>query len=385
MRIEQKNWSIMSKNLIGLHKYELDTPCLIIDLDALQFNLLTMQQHASQHNIHVRPHCKTHKCSKLAALQMKLGAIGLCTTKISEAAVLIQKGLSSVLITSPVVTPYKIAAFTELALLAPDTLIVTDNTQNAFDLNEAGQKIKQKINVLVDVDAGIGRTGVAAERALELGFNIQQSPWLKFMGIQCYAGNLQHIHAYEERKLKSLAVMSMAGKLALEFKKQGLPCPIVTGTGTGTYDIDYLVPEVTEIQPGSYTVMDVEYAGIGSKETPAAFGNFKPAMTLLTTVISHNRPEHVTVDAGTKSIYVDGSNKPKIINRHQLVYDWAGFGDEHGKITALPGGTLPQNGDVLELIVPHCDPTINLHDKFHIIQNGHVVDTWEIDMRGKSQ
>lgn len=204
------------------------------------------------------------------------------------------------------------------------------------------------------------------------------------MGIQCYAGNLQHIHSFSERRSKSLHIMEMASDLVKSFRGIGLNCSILTGSGTGTYDIDVEATEVTEIQPGSYTVMDVQYASIGSMNNEREFNAFKPAMTLLTTVISNNRTEHVTVDAGTKSIYVD-NHKPEIISHQGLQYDWGGFGDEHGKVSALNGSQLPGYGEVLELVVPHCDPTINLFDQFYIVENDVVVDVWDIDLRGKSQ
>lgn len=364
---------------------ELDTPCLVIEKSALEFNLKVMRQHSQDTKVNIRPHVKTHKCSKLAKLQIEYGAIGISAAKVSEAEVLIDAGINNILITSPVVTVTKIKRLMSCIKKAPETIVVVDNENNLHDLNEAGQAIQSKINVLIDLDPGIGRTGIKPEQALNFALKIGQFKWLNLMGIQCYAGNLQHINSYEERKNRSLQVMEMASKVVKQFKASGIPCPILTGTGTGTYDIDVAASEVTEIQPGSYTVMDVEYSIIGSKTNRTSFTTFKPAMTLLTTVISSNRPEHVTVDSGTKSIYFDIKNKPEIISHQGLHYDWGGFGDEHGKITADKGVELPGNGEIIELIVPHCDPTINLYDKFYIANNGVIEDIWEIDLRGKSQ
>lgn len=370
---------------IGLHKYDLDTPCLVIDVDALQDNLNVMQQHGLHHHVNIRPHAKTHKCSQLAKLQMQFGAIGICATKISEAEVLVSHGIMDVLITSPIITKQKLKKLAHLLLAAPQLLVVTDNINNVFDLNQIGESIRQSVRVLVDIDPGIGRTGVNPAQALELAMAIEQCPWLTLQGIQCYAGNLQHILSYEERRKKSIAVMRMAAQVLNLFREHHLQCSILTGSGTGTYDIDVAVPEVTEIQPGSYAVMDVEYYAIGSKHNATAFPVFKHAMTLLTSVIGSNRQEHVTVDAGTKSVYVDSSHKPQIINFKNLQYDWGGFGDEHGKVTAIDHANLPRQGEVLELIVPHCDPTINLFDKFYITKQDVVIDVWNIDMRGKAQ
>lgn len=376
----------MDNSSIGLHKYQLDTPCLVISKPALESNLELMRQHGANNHVSIRPHCKTHKCSKLARLQIEHGAIGVCVAKVSEAEVLVEQGIHNILITSPVVTKTKIAKLIACVKQSPSLIVVIDNEENAAQLNHAAQSINTTINVLVDLDSGIGRTGVALDNALALGEKIHRMEWLKLVGIQCYAGNLQHITSFDERRNQSLQIMQQASEMVKTFKAKGLPCPILTGTGTGTYNIDIEASEVTEIQPGSYTVMDVEYAAIESKGGASSFTTFKPAMTLLTTVISSNRKEHVTVDAGTKSIYVDATNKPRIISHNDLQYDWGGFGDEHGKITSSNNGPLPINNDVIELIVPHCDPTINLYDKFYITdQNDRVIDVWEIDMRGKSQ
>ncbi|QMT61194.1 DSD1 family PLP-dependent enzyme [Legionella sp. PC997] len=374
----------MLKRTIGLKKTELDTPCLLIDKNILKSNLETMRTHSIENKVNVRPHCKTHKCSKLAKLQIEFGAIGVCVAKISEAEVLIRNGIPNVLITSPIVTNNKISRLISCLEQAPSTLIVVDNKENLAALNEAGAHNRKMIHVLVDVDPGIGRTGVKPENALNFALEMNQFPWLKLMGIQCYAGNLQHILSFDERKSKSLQTMQMASDLIKIFRENGLNCPILTGSGTGTYDIDVEATEITEIQPGSYAVMDVQYTSIGSQRNPNQFNTFKPALTLLTTVISNNRAEHVTVDAGTKSIYVD-QYKPQIISHQGLEYDWGGFGDEHGKITAVKGTQLPGHGDVLELMVPHCDPTINLFDQFFITEHNIVVDIWDIDLRGKCQ
>lgn len=375
----------MSIQPIGLNKFELDTPCLTVDINVLKTNLKTMQQHGLENNIHIRPHCKTHKCSKLAELQIEYGAIGVCAAKISEAEILIHHGIPNLLITSPIVAPNKISRLINCIEISPNTMVVVDNEQNIIALSKAAELIKKKINVLVDLNSGIGRTGVNYDCALDFAFKISKLKWLNLVGIQCYAGNLQHITSFTERKIASLQIMKSASEMMIKFKKHGLPCYILTGTGTGTYDIDIEATEITEIQPGSYTLMDVEYSKIGSKNNSESFTEFGHAMTLLTTVISNNQQTHVTVDAGTKSIYVDNNHQPKIISHNGLQYDWGGFGDEHGKITTINNSALPNIGDVLELVVPHCDPTINLFDKFFITEYDKVIDIWDIDLRGKSQ
>lgn len=362
---------------------EMDTPCLTIDLDKLKENISLMQKYADQMGVAVRPHCKTHKCSRIAKMQIEAGAIGISAAKLSEAESLIKQGIRNILITSPIVSEPKLNRLMSCLEKAPELLLVLDNPQNAEALNQLGQALNQPIQVLIDLDPGIGRTGIHPTTALEFANFLQKKPWLHLQGIQCYAGNLQHVPNYQERKTLSLKTMEIASEVFRELKPLFPDLHILTGSGTGTFDIDPEASEVTEIQPGSYTVMDVQYERIGSKENNEHFNHFQNALTLLTTVISSNKAEHVTVDAGTKAIYFDPNYKPRIISHPHLSYDWAGFGDEHGKITGM--SPLPGNAEVIEMIVPHCDPTINLYDQFVIVQNNEVIDVWDIDLRGKSQ
>jgi D-serine deaminase-like pyridoxal phosphate-dependent protein len=366
-----------------MNKFELDTPCLVIDKKALMHNIKHMQRQVSQASKALRPHIKTHKCSTLAKLQVEHGALGVAAAKVSEALVLAEQGLKHTLITSPVVTEAKIENLITCQKQDAGLMVVCDSMDNASHLNQAMQDTGLVLHVLVDLDPGVARTGVSAEQALILGTHIHHAcSHLNLLGIQCYAGNLQHVHDFDAREQASSSVMEKASAVRRAFLEQNLPCEILTGSGTGTYDIDLAFPDVTEVQPGSYTVMDMEYRNIASRDNPKAFDVFKPAMTMLVTVISANHDTHVTVDAGTKSLYFDPVTKPWVISHPGLHYDWGGFGDEHGKITADKGVVLPKVGEVLELIVPHCDPTINLHEQLIITEDNHVEDVWKIDMRG---
>ena len=263
-------------------------------------------------------------------------------------------------------------------------MVVVDNPTNARMLNEAARKQGSRLSVLVDLDPGMGRTGVPFREGLALGQWIESLPALRLRGIQCYAGHAQHIVSFEERRDFSVGWMKQAAEVFRLFQANKLPAEIFTGSGTGTSEIDCRVPEVTDLQAGSYTLMDTEYINIGSSQDPQKFEKFPPALTLLTTVISTSRREFFTVDAGLKALYHHGPG-PSV---HQpggfgLRYDWAG--DEHGKVfLADPGGKF-EIGQVLELVVSHCDPTVNLFDSFYITRNGIVTDVWPIDMRGKCQ
>lgn len=370
---------MLKDNAIGKNKYSLDTPVLVIDKNKLINNLTRMQNFAKSKNIDVRPHAKTHKCSTLCKLQLDSGAVGVCVTKVSEAYALAKTGITGILITSPIITLAKINVLLEVLKLSPDTMLIVDNFDNALMLNDCMSKHGIKLTVLLDVDGGIGRTGCGFEDAVILAKQINNLSNLCFKGIQCYAGHIQHIKSISERSVASRLILEKAGMIKKQLNQDGINCKIQTGSGTGTFSIDATIETVTEIQPGSYAVMDQEYSDIEFDSD-----KYLPAMTMLTTVISANHTTHVTVDAGTKALYKVDTN-PKVISHKNLYYDWDGFGDEHGKVTALVGTKLPKLGEVLELVVAHCDPTINLFDKFYITENDVVIEVWDIDLRGKCQ
>lgn len=356
----------------------IDTPALILDRGLLLDNIKTMQDFADQHQKAVRPHAKTHKCTQVAKLQHHMGAVGISVTKPSEAEVMAQAGISGILITSPVVTPLKIDRLMRVCAQSPDTQVVVDHLENVDQLNQAVKNCGiAALSVLVDLDAGIGRTGIAFDQALPLAQAIARSSHLNLVGIQCYAGHIQHLQTQSERQKASTQILLEAShiKKAIE-DATGLNNLIQTGSGTGTYAVDCQLDAITEIQPGSYVVMDQEYLSLQS-DLP----HFQPAMQMITSVISANHPTHVTVDAGLKALYKDPT-PPRITYPKGLHYDWDLFGDEHGKVT---GENLPACQDALSMIVPHCDPTINLFDQFYIIENNELVDVWPIDLRGKSQ
>jgi D-serine deaminase-like pyridoxal phosphate-dependent protein len=373
--VERMDWK-------GVSKWNLDTPCLVVDQDKLAQNVRAMQAHVSRFGKNLRPHAKTHKCSRIAKMQMEAGAVGICVAKVSEAEVLVRSGLKGTLITSPVVTDYKIAGLLECLSLDPDLMVVVDNLLNAQKLNDEAKRRGLRLNVLVDLDPGMGRTGVPFEDGPALGQSIHSLPGLRLLGVQCYAGHVQHIASFEERLRTSLGWMGEAANVVRQFREKGLPCKIFTGSGTGTFEIDNGVPELTDLQAGSYTMMDAEYLSIGSSENPSRFENFSPALTLLTSVVNTNHTDHVTVDAGLKALYHDGAT-PYVLNptSPDLKYKWRG--DEHGQISFQTGSVSFELGDVLELVVSHCDPTVNLFDVLFMTRNDMVTDIWPVDMRGK--
>ncbi|MCX5906827.1 MAG: DSD1 family PLP-dependent enzyme [Deltaproteobacteria bacterium] len=372
------------KDYRGISKWNLDTPCLVVAEEVLEQNIQAMKEHLASFGKQLRPHAKTHKCSQIAKKQMASGCAGICVAKVGEAEGLIAGEVKKILITSPVVTDQKIARLLDCLAVAPELIVVVDNDDNARKLNEAAKSRGLRLNVLVDLDPGNGRTGVRFQDGMALGRLVAGLPSLRLRGIQCYAGQVQHLLSFEERTRTSMGWMNQAAAVVREFRKQGLPCDVFTGSGTGTSEIDCRVPELTDLQTGSYTLMDAEYINIGSSQDPARFTKFPPALTLLTTVICTNQANCVTVDAGLKALYHHGGT-PFVLNPADagLQYDW--WGDEQGKITFSDPAKKPKLGQVLELVVSHCDPTVNLFDQFYVTRKGLVTDVWPIDLRGRCQ
>lgn len=363
------------------NKFALDTPCLVLDIDLLERNLETMQRTVERAGKSIRPHAKTHKCSALAKKQIEAGAVGSCAAKLTEAEALAAAGLKNILITCPVVTPHKIERLANLAAEDPTIMVVVDNSKNVTMLDEAMRNRGETLNVLLDLDVGLDRTGVKPADALAVAEHIETCNNLRLRGIQAYAGHVQHISTYKERRETSLRCLDSAAQAFRDLEAAYKTCNIFSASGTGTFDIDLAIPELTELQVGSYAVMDAEYLAVGSETDDTRFVPFEPALRLLTTVISVGRAGFVTVDAGLKSLYKDGA-VPRVITPEYagLTYDW--FGDEYGKVACPRESELPPLGTVLELVVSHCDPTINLFDKYFLTRGEEVIGTWQIDLRG---
>ncbi len=367
-----------------MKKYQLDTPCLVVDLEILEQNLKAMQDAVSASGKQLRPHAKTHKCSVIAKKQLAMGAIGICAAKVSEAEALVEAGIDGILITGPVVTSTKVARLLELLGRSPSLMTVVDHPDNVSLLNDALRERGLRMDVLLDIDVGLHRTGVPADRALELADRVFDCGHLRLKGIQAYAGQVQHIPDYEARLNASHASLENAIRVFRALKVKASACTIFSASGTGTYDIDVAILELTELQVGSYVLMDAEYLAIGSKEDANQFSAFCPALRLLTSVVSVNERGFVTVDAGLKALYRDGGIPRVTTPKYEsLQYDW--FGDEYGRLSAKEGELLPELGEVVELIVSHCDPTVNQFDCYYVVRDDEVVDTWLIDLRGKSQ
>jgi D-serine deaminase-like pyridoxal phosphate-dependent protein len=371
-----------------MKKTDLDTPCLILDIDIFEKNLILMRDYALDYDKMLRPHVKTHKCSAIAQQQLaEGGCAGLCTAKISEAQKLIECGITNILVTSPIVTNTKIKNLFDCLTQAPELMVVVDNKENAELLSATAVAHNNEfpLGILIDINPQMGRTGVDYDKALPLAEFVNTLPGLQLKGIQCYAGLVQHIKDFEERQTSSLELMNKAAEVFNKMLKAGLPVKIFSGTGTGTFDIDTQIPEITDLQVGSYCVMDAEYCNIGSKKDKDNFLTFKPSLSLLTSVISVNQNDFVTVDAGLKALYFTPEAPPYVLNPIGKGWRYEWFGDEQGKIFFDHQDMKPHLGDVIELSASHCDPTINLYDFIWIVRDGEVIDKWPIDLRGCSQ
>jgi D-serine deaminase-like pyridoxal phosphate-dependent protein len=361
---------------------DLPTPALLIDLDRMEGNLRKMAGDAKQMNVGVRPHAKTHKCPIIAKMQMDLGAVGICTAKVSEAEVMVAAGVDKVLITSPVVTPGKISRVIELARQSDGIQMVVDNAKTIEDFNAAAKVAGVKLRVVLDLDTGTKRTGVATGApALALARQIDRAESLQFDGLQNYAGHLMHLVGHDVRKKLSDETAGRAIETKRMIEKSGIKVDVLSGGGTGTFDIDGAIDDVTDLQVGSYLFMDAQYRKIGDIDSDV-FDYFDPSLFVLVTAISQPVPERITVDAGYKAFASDDA-LPEFRDITGVTYRWGG--DEHGIILLDNPSQTMKLGDKMQMMVSHCDPTVNLYDYYHPVRDGQVHELWPVAARGRSQ
>ena len=366
-----------------LTRADIPTPALLLDLDAFDANVAKMAAHLSQRGKRFRPHGKTHKCPDIAKALVRAGAVGTCAAKLSEAEVFAASGVKGVLVTTQVVGRRKIERAVALAQKHPDTIFVVDDPQVVRDLNDAaGARRGRPAVVNVAVDLLFGRTGIAAgEPALELGRIIASLKHVRLAGIQAYDGGASHTVGFEARQERSRASMAQAVETRRLFDAAGIPCPLLSCGSTGTYNIDSEIDGVTELQPGSFMFMDVDYNRIGGQDGPV-YRDFQNALTVITTVVSR-RTNVAIVDGGYKAFATDRPFTPEVKGIDGIAYAWAG--DEHGRLDLTSASADVKLGDRLELIVPHCDPSVNLYDRLYALRGDRVDAVWPIAARGMSQ
>lgn len=358
------------------------TPVLVLDLDVLESNIAAMARNCRGTGIDLRPHAKTHKSVRIARLQLDAGAVGICCATIGEAEVMVRAGIPGVLITSPVVQPANIKRLVQLNENNPDLMCVVDHPDNVRAIAEAATAASTVLSLLVDVDVGLGRTGASTTAdVVKLAKQIERTGGVEFAGVQGYAGHLQHIETFAARAELAADGIAKMGELVRALTDAGLAPSIVSGGGTGTHDIDSHGGVFTELQAGSYAVMDVEYACIEWNPGDPTKLPFGAALFVRTTVISNNAAGMVTTDAGLKRFATDGP-RPRIARGAPEGSTYALTGDEHGCVVFSDASQSLPLGAALECIVPHCDPTVNLYDHFHCVRGDKLVAIWPVDARG---
>lgn len=361
---------------IGTPLADVDTPALLLELDPFEANLRKLAESLAGRAVKVRPHAKSHKCPQIAMRQIALGAVGVCCQKVSEAEALVEGGVADVLIANEVVGPVKL---TRLAALAREAHIAVcaDNPGNVKALDAAAREYGVTLDVLVEINVGANRCGVEpGEPAVKLAKQIASCASLRFGGLQAYHGSAQHLRKVTERRAAIEGAVARVKETRECLAQAGIPCPKVTGAGTGTYLFEAASSVYDELQPGSYIFMDADYAR--NDWTESGIPRFEHSLFVWTTVMSRTTAERAIVDAGLKASSID-SGMPRIADGGPAEYVKAS--DEHGviQVNGAPGYAV---GDKLKLIPGHCDPTVNLYDHYICIRNGRVVAIWPITARG---
>lgn len=360
------------------HKDELPTPALIVELDPFEANLAKMSAHLKSAGRGFRPHGKTHKCPEVAKRCIAAGAAGACAAKLSEAEAFAEGGVRGILVTTAVVGEAKIRRAADLARRQPDTIFCVDDADNARQLSEAARGLK--LNLAIDLWVG-KRTGIApGAPAAALAEALAKLPNVRFQGLQAYCGYASHVNGFERRKQSSQEAMALAVDTRRQIEARGIASPWLSGGSTGTYNIDSTIDGVSEIQPGSFLFMDIDYRKIGG-ESGDVYDDFRASLFVICTVVSRPQPRVAIVDGGYKAFATDRGYGPEARDRPDLAYRFAG--DEHGAVE-MSGNEL-KLGDRVEFFVPHCDPTVNLYDRMYAVRGGNVVAEWPITARGRSQ
>jgi D-serine deaminase-like pyridoxal phosphate-dependent protein len=367
---------------VGISKWDLDTPALCVDLDAMEANIRKAQAVLTRNGVAARPHAKTHKCAAIARLQLAAGAVGICTAKLSEAEALHAQGIDKICMTTSSVSVGKIRRAMQLRKSNAQFIQAVDYAPNARDLSAAAEEAGIVADVVIDVAVGT-RSGVPpGDEALALAKLVDTLPNLKLRGLLSYDGGAQHINGFAARKERALHGLEANVKVYEAMKAAGLSTEIFSGGGTGTYSVQHLTPGFTDVQVGSYIFMDMQYLAIGSEDGDPVYKDFVPSLTVVATVLNNRFPGRLTTDAGAKALTL---NVPRAGVIGEPGMDYNAGSDEFGVITFKEASKTYDIGDRLEMIVPHCDPVVNLYDQIYGTRKDRVEVVWPITARGKSQ
>ena len=363
---------------IGMAADGVDTPALLVDLDAFEHNIALMAKMVASFGVNHRPHAKTHKSPDVARRQIAAGAVGQCCQKVGEAEVLVAGGIEDVLVSNQVVGPRKLDRLAALARQARIGVCV-DDAGNIEDINAAAKRFGSTVEVLVEVDIGAGRCGVMpGAPAVVLAKKIDAASNLKFGGLQAYQGRAQHIRGHGERKVAIDKAGALVKETVAKLTAAGLDCRLVTGAGTGTFQFEARSGVWNELQAGSYCFMDADYS-LNLSEDGEFFDTFRQSLFVLATVMSHPTRDRAVLDAGLKASSID-AGLPRIADLLDVTY--VGASDEHGTLALGVKAPEIKLGDKLRLIPGHCDPTVNLHDWYVGIRGGVVESLWPVAARG---
>ena len=363
----------------------IDTPALVIDLDAMERNLAAMAEFARTHGMRLRPHAKMHKSGRIALLQMAAGAVGVCVQKVSEAEALADAGVTDIFVSNEVVAPAKLARLAALAGRVK-LAVAVDSALGVQRLADALRAAGTALDVFVEIDVGQGRCGVAPAAAGALAHQVvaHAAPGgegMRFAGLQAYHGRAQHLRRVAEREAAIHHAVALVRAAQASITSAGIACPLVTGAGSGSFGFEAVSGVYGELQPGSYLFMDADYA---DNEAATDVPRFEHALFVKSQVMSHGS-SHAVIDAGHKSHAID-SGLPRVWSLSGAVgCDFANGGDEHG-ILLSHGDALPALGATVWLVPGHCDPTVNLHE--HLVgvrgglADGTVEELFPVDARG---
>jgi 3-hydroxy-D-aspartate aldolase len=360
---------------VGAALGDVDTPALLLELDAFEHNLQRMTFAVRGAKVRLRPHAKSHKCPEIALRQIQAGAVGVCCQKVSEAEAMVDGGVTDVFVSNEIVGRRKLERLAALAKRARVSVCV-DNAANVADVDAAAGEAGARIDVLIELNVGATRCGVEpGAAALTLAQAVSSARNLRFAGIHAYQGAAQHLRTVADRRAAIALAVRKARATRTLLEESGMEVGVITGAGTGTFPFEAASNVYNEIQPGSYIFMDADYNANDWSDLP----RFEQSLYVLTTVMSTPGPDRVVVDAGLKASSVD-SGMPQVT-------DWPGVeyvkaSDEHGVLSVAAGARAPQLGERLRLVPGHCDPTVNLYDWIVGVRGGRVETLWAITARG---
>ena len=362
-------------------RHQLGTPALVLDLDAMEANIASLAENARLHSYNVRPVAKIHKSAEIARRQMAAGALGPCCATLAEAEAMVDGGLSGVMLFTSVVTEPKLERLAELNARAEGLIVVTDGPSNVELLAHAARRSGRPLQVLVDIEVGSRRTGIAdEEQAVQLARLVAETDGLEYGGVQGYNGGHQNTVDYEARRTRSFEVLQPLVRVVERLHEAGLPPRIVSGGGTGTHDFDHELGVLTEVQAGTYVLMDMNYRDVVMRRDDPH--PFRPALSVRASVVSAAQDGFVIADAGIKEIdTMDGLDSAAILRGAPEGATYTLVGDDMGRIEfARPEDTLAI-GDTVEVMPPRCYQTAVKFSHYHVVQGDELVDIWPLDAR----